>query len=93
MGKTIIPRYRVEYQTQVGWRKAAWQGRASQKALEAWRAALNRSFLPGGCNERVSQLMGYILRVACVKLVHQKTNAVTCTICTPTFETVTLSSA
>lgn len=51
MGKSITPKYRVEYSTNRGSHSMmAWRGRVSQERLEQWRKDYNHSFQPGQIN-------------------------------------------
>jgi hypothetical protein len=62
MGKTYIPKYCVvTLETRVISGRLvrdsgtfAWKGRVSPAKLEAWRAAMNKSFGPGGSNEHLA---------------------------------------
>ena len=99
MGRTITPKYRIEYVESNRERanSAAWDaktyGRANARNLERWRTKLNTSFLPGHCNFHVSQALNVIPHVSYARLVNQKTGEVVAEARMPMFEVVGTDSS
>lgn len=76
MGRSFTPTYRIEYTAKnfggssaVGWQKH--YGRASAKNLARYCELTNESFLAGGCNAHVSEMLGCNAKITGARLVHQ----------------------
>ncbi|MDP2661737.1 MAG: hypothetical protein Q8R28_13500 [Dehalococcoidia bacterium] len=85
MGRSITPKYRVEYWDQAGFHQEVWDsrpinrpldrnrtgyGQPTQANLERWRQARNESMLPGKVNEQVSKMYGYMPHISRAQIVH-----------------------
>lgn len=88
MGKSYTPTYRVEYRDQTGWNTVLWKGKASAKALEAWRVQMNESLRPGGVNDQIGKALGFTPHVSHAKLIHQASRQVVAEAKMPMFEVV-----
>ncbi len=88
MGKSITPKYRVEYRDQGGWHAECWAGRATSERLEAWRKSRNQSFNHGGVNYPTAVAIGYIPHISHAKLVRQSNALVVADVKAPMFEVV-----
>lgn len=82
MGRTVTPKYRVEFRDEQGrnggFTAAAWRGKVSQKALAVYVETLNASFEPGGSNEHVrASFPG--AKVAAARIVRQSDDVVLAT--------------
>lgn len=101
MGRVTTPTYRVEYRTNAlalgkvaadtsiegkGYHVQAWRGRATPKAAEEWRKAMNASFQKGGANYHLTEALGFIEHVSHVRVVHQATGRLVAEATMPTFE-------
>lgn len=66
----------------------AWRGRANRKNLEAWRQAMNKSFLPGGSNEHISRAFNAVEHITMARIVRQRDHACPAEVHAPMFEVV-----
>jgi hypothetical protein len=89
MGRSVTPKFRVEYKTNDG-REAVmcWNDplHADAETLEHWRVTMNKSFQPGGVNGHLSTKA--VLHITSARLVHQKTGKTVATATMPMFEVV-----
>lgn len=92
MGTSYTPKYRAEYQDQKGWHWISYMvqdnGPATEANAEKLRKALNESFQPGGVNEAVSKMNGFIPHVSRLVIVRQSDNKQVANARAPMFEVI-----
>ena len=97
MGRTITPKYRIEFTELGGSKQQSWDaksyGRANAKNLERWRTSLNNSYLPGQVNYHISKALNTIPHVSYARLVNQKTGEVVAEAKMSTFEVVGIDNS
>lgn len=80
MGKSVTPKYRVEYKDQEGKHISDWmvkeKGKPTEENLDKWLMDLNKSFLTGGVNEHISESLGFVPAALSAKIVEQRTGDV-----------------
>ena len=93
MGRIVTPKYRVEVRG--NWNRMgkaltpqAWSGRVSEKRLEEYRQAMNRSFNKGGSNFHLAKSDGFIYHMSSARIVRQSDGVVMCEVQMPAFEVV-----
>ena len=102
MGRTVTPKYRVEYSDNLlafgktagdikgadGQRCncQAWNGRATKERLEDWRKTMNASFKMNGANWHVSEAFNMVVHVHKARIVRQADGKVMARVYAPAFE-------
>lgn len=90
MGRSYTPTYRVEYRDQKGWHIEAWiakdRGRPTKDNIKRWRDAMHESFKPGGVNEQVTELYGFLPHISKARIIHQREAAIVAEFTAPMFE-------
>ena len=91
MGRTTTPTFRVEHRTNVGHiTAAAWDtkrdGRPTNAAAAAYRAQLNASLQPGGCNNPDPKPTDVVMHVTEVRVYRNATNVLIASDHAPMFE-------
>jgi hypothetical protein len=92
MGKSITPKYRLEYYDNnrkimpyiQGW-SCKEHGRPTDKTLEKYLYSLGKSFEIGGVNKHISKSKGFILYPCKGYIIEQKTNQIVATWKAPMF--------
>ncbi len=95
MGKTITPKYRVEFRDndRNAWsifKRQIWDckayGKPTAKNLATWREKMNTSFDNGGVNFHISKAAGFIVYISHAKIVSQKSGEIVAEYTMPMFE-------
>ena len=80
MNELIIPCCRIEVEATASLQGFAWDpkhhGEPTEENVRKWMDSMNKSFAPGGVNERTSEGLDEPLRITKVRVVEQKTGHV-----------------
>ena len=90
MSRDYTPKYRVEYETNIGRYQMAWKdvyGRPDKDGLENWRKVYNASFQPGEINGPLTP-NGIVQHISNAKLIRQSTNEIVAEAHAPVFEII-----